>query len=201
VTPKSRSRQTAGVGRRQQLIDSAVELIQDRGFLGTSIQDVADQLDLTKAAFYYFVKNKEQLLYEILQQALNLAVASMTKIAEGSLPPSEKLRMMVDGYLHLLAERGDLFNILFQEKRHLAPAHLAAVDQTEQELVRLWKAVYLEGVEAGELRQIDPTVAAFAAIGMCSWTIKWFNPEGRLSPAEVSAMLQSTLLDGFRLRS
>ena len=52
--------------RREQIIDRAVALMQEKGYLGTSIQDVADELDFTKAAFYYFVKNKEELLYTAL---------------------------------------------------------------------------------------------------------------------------------------
>ena len=47
--------------RKLQIIERAVELMQEKGFLGTSIQDVTDQLDFTKAAFYYFVKNNTRL--------------------------------------------------------------------------------------------------------------------------------------------
>ena len=47
--------------------------MRDRGFVGTTIEEVAQQLAVTKAALYYYVQNKEELLFQILSQTLNLA--------------------------------------------------------------------------------------------------------------------------------
>src|SRR5690349_456383 len=105
--------------RKLQIIERAVELMQEKGFLGTSIQDVTDQLDFTKAAFYYFVKNKEELLYEIMQQAMDLSLEAMATTAHADLPPTQKLARMIEGYVRMMSERADLMSILFQEKRHL----------------------------------------------------------------------------------
>ena len=190
--PKRRARPA----RKQQIIERAVELIQEKGFLGTSIQDVADQLDFTKAAFYYFVKNKEELLYEIMQQAMNLSLQSMAATAQSDLPPAKKLELMIDGYVRMMSERGDLMSILFQEKRHLSPEHYEAITRTEQHILDAWKEVYRAGVADGSFADIPPTVAAFAMIGVCSWTYLWLNPAGPLPPAEVAAILQQIVLHG-----
>jgi AcrR family transcriptional regulator len=183
--------------RREQIIERAVALMQEKGYLGTSIQDVADELDFTKAAFYYFVKNKEELLYTIFQRAMDVALEGMSELARTDGPATQKLHVMIDGYLGVLNREHDLFTVLFQEQRHLLPEHQSAIAETQRQILGYWKDVFAEGVASGEFTDIDPTVAAQAIVGMCSWAHRWFNPDGRLSAAEVSDAFHRILLQGI----
>ena len=74
VVKMARSARGSGPARRQAIIDEAIRLMHAKGYAATSIQDVANQFDFTKAAFYYYVKNKEELLYEVLLQTLQETV-------------------------------------------------------------------------------------------------------------------------------
>ena len=175
--------------------------MQEKGYLGTSIQDVADELDFTKAAFYYFVKNKEELLYTIFQRAMDVALEGMGGLARSDAPASQKLHLMIEGYLAVLNSEHDLFTVLFQEERHLLPEHQAAIAETQRRILDFWKDVFAQGVSSGEFTSIDPTLAAQAVVGMCSWAHRWFNPDGRLTPAEVAAGFHHILLQGITPRS
>ena len=83
--------------RREQIIERAVALMREKGYLGTSIQDMADELDFTKAAFYYFVKNKEELLYTIFQRAMDVSLEGMSEMAQSDAAASQKLHRMIEG--------------------------------------------------------------------------------------------------------
>src|SRR5204862_435378 len=102
-------------------------LMQQRGFVGTTVEDVTGHLDLTKAAFYYYVENKEELLFQISTQTLALADASIAAIERSSAPPDRKLASMVDSFVRLVAERPAFFTVYFQEKGHLGADHLRSV--------------------------------------------------------------------------
>jgi AcrR family transcriptional regulator len=172
--------------------------MQQRGFVGTTVEDVTDQLDLTKAAFYYYVENKEELLFQISLQTLALADAGIAAIARAGGPPDRRLAAMVDSFVRLVAERPAFFTVYFQEKGHLAPEHLRTVTRSERRIARALERVLGEGMAVGTFRRADPAVTAFAILGMCFWIYKWFHPEGRAGVAEVSRAFQALVLGGVR---
>ena len=183
--------------RRQAILDAGALLMQERGFVGTTVEDVTGQLDLTKAAFYYYVENKEELLFQISTQTLALANTSIAAIERSSAPADRKLARMIDSFVRLVAERPAFFTVYFQEKGHLAPKHLATVTRSERKIATALEHVVRDGVASGLFRATDPSVAAFGLLGMCFWVYKWFRPAGRASVDEVSAEFQALALRGL----
>ena len=173
--------------------------MQQRGFVGTTVEDVTGHLDLTKAAFYYYVENKEELLFQISTQTLALADSSIAAIERSSATPDQKLAQMVDSFVRLVAERPAFFTVYFQEKGHLGADHLKAVTRVERKIASALERVLREGMSSGAFRRgQDPAVAAFGILGMCFWVYKWFRPSGRSSVDEVSAAFQALALTGLR---
>jgi AcrR family transcriptional regulator len=172
--------------------------MQHRGFVGTTVEDVTDHLDLTKAAFYYYVQNKEELLFQISTQTLALADASISAIERSKSAPDRKLGEMIDSFVRLVAERPAFFTVYFQEKGHLGAAHLRTVTRIERKIAAALERVLRDGMAGGAFRKADPAVAAFALLGMCFWLYKWFRPAGRASVDEVSAAFQAFALGGLR---
>jgi AcrR family transcriptional regulator len=172
--------------------------MQERGFVGTTVEDVTAHLDLTKAAFYYYVENKEELLFQISTQTLALADASIAATERSSAAPDRKLAVMVDSFVRLVAERPAFFTVYFQEKGHLGADHLRAVTRVERKIASALERVLREGMAAGAFRTADPAVAAFGILGMCFWVYKWFRPQGRSTVDQVSATFQALALGGVR---
>ena len=171
--------------------------MRERGFVGTTVEDVTDQLDLTKAAFYYYVENKEALLFQISTQTLELAEAGVSAIERSSAPPDEKLARMIDSFVRLVAERPAFFTVYFQEKGHLAPEHRRTVIKSERQIAGALERVLRDGASLGLFQAVDPAVAAFGILGMCFWVYTWFRPKGRATVDEVSAAFQSLALRGL----
>ncbi|MHB8631425.1 MAG: TetR/AcrR family transcriptional regulator [Candidatus Limnocylindria bacterium] len=182
--------------RRQAILDAGALLMQQRGFVGTTVEDVTDQLDLTKAAFYYYVENKEELLFQISTQTLALADTSIAAIERSGDAPDRKLARMVDSFVRLVAERPAFFTVYFQEKGHLGADHLKAVTRIERKIAGALERVLREGMAGGAFRTADPAVAAFGILGMCFWVYKWFRPAGRSTVDEISALFQALALHG-----
>ena len=172
--------------------------MQQRGFVGTTVEDVTGHLDLTKAAFYYYVENKEELLFQISTQTLALADASISAIERSNATPDRKLGQMIDSFVRLVAERPSFFTVYFQEKGHLGPDHLKAVTRVERKIARALERVLRDGMAAGVFQAADPAVTAFAILGMCFWVYKWFRTGGRANVDQVSATFQALALGGLR---
>ena len=183
--------------RRQAILDAGALLMQQRGFVGTTVEDVTDQLALTKAAFYYYVENKEELLFQIASQTLELADAQVAAIERSDALPERKLDHVIDTFVHLVSERPAFFTVYFQEKGHLAPEHLRAVAKVERRIVQAVERILRQGTAAGSFGKIEPAVAAFGLLGMCFWLYKWYRPDGRLSVEEVSRAFQALAARGY----
>lgn len=170
--------------------------MQQRGFAGTTVEDVAGHLDLTKAAFYYYVENKEELLFQISTQTLELANASISQIERSGAAPDAKLGRMIDSFVRLVAERPAFFTVYFQEKGHLDGDHLRSVTRIERKIAGALERVIRDGIASGAFRAGDPAVIAFGILGMCFWVYKWFRPEGRANVDDVSRAFQALVLGG-----
>ncbi|HVR88020.1 MAG TPA: TetR/AcrR family transcriptional regulator [Candidatus Limnocylindria bacterium] len=183
--------------RRQAILDAGALLMQQRGFVGTTVEDVANQLELTKAAFYYYVENKEELLFQISSQTLEVTDERISAIARSARAPGTKLNEIVDSFVRLVADRPEFFSVYFQEKGHLGPAHLKTVTKIERKIVKAVERVYREGAAAGTFRKIDPAVAAFGILGLCFWIYQWYRPDGRLPVSQLSTSFQALASRGY----
>jgi AcrR family transcriptional regulator len=183
--------------RRERILEAATRLIHVKGYQRTTIQDVADESELSKAAFYYFVKNKEDLLYQLLLRTLNEALHTIMAVVHGPGEADEKLLRVIDSFVRMVAERPDTFAIYFRERSHLSPEHLESMLALEREIVAQLKRIYAAGVASGRLRELPEEAVIFALLGACFWTHGWFRPGGRLTSADLSAALQALLGKGM----
>ena len=158
---------------------------------------MAEKLDVTKAALYYYVEDKEDLLFRIYLQTLELALAAVETIVHSEQPPVAKVRALIDNQVRLITSRPELFTVYFNEKAHLSAEHGEAVTRLERQIVQRMALVLREGMAAGVFQDMDPTVAAFAVLGASSWVYRWYRPGGRLSVYEVSTILQRVILSGL----
>lgn len=109
-----------GISKKQQIIEAAIACFSEKGYRGTSIQDIADALGIAKGSMYFYFKSKEDLLHSICKYYLELLEMSIAHIEENSeLEPREKLREMVaQGYKQYDEHKGFIM-ILMQERFEL----------------------------------------------------------------------------------
>ncbi|MDP2918637.1 MAG: TetR/AcrR family transcriptional regulator, partial [Dehalococcoidia bacterium] len=101
--------------RRAQITEIAARIFADRGYYGARLEDVAKQLDVTRASLYYHVKNKEAILKEICDTVLETALEDSRKIEKSDLSPLEKLRLYIRGKVVSTAEHRELCVVLFEQ--------------------------------------------------------------------------------------
>ena len=70
------------------------------------------------------------------------------------------------------------------------PDHLRAIQDTaKRDLLDRFRQVVAAGTQAGQFRQVEPTIAALCMFGMCNATIQWFRPQGRLSEEQAADVI------------
>ncbi|MEV6623604.1 TetR/AcrR family transcriptional regulator [Amycolatopsis sp. NPDC051106] len=193
-TGAGRSRGAASTARRElvenELYEHATRLFAERGFAGTSLQDIADALGITRPALYYYVKSKEELLAKLVTEVTDGPLGELTALAGRSdLDPVEALRGVVDVLVRRRATQPERFRLLIRSEAELPEGLTAAYDKSRRAVLKTIAGVVEKGVRAGRFRPVDARVAALGLLGMCNWVAWWFQPGGRDSAEAVTEQL------------
>jgi AcrR family transcriptional regulator len=171
--------------------------MQEKGYGGISAQHIADALDFSKANFFYHVKSKEQLLFQIIVENLQFAIRHYEEILKRKATARDKLRAVIAFYVELMTEHGAVIQVWYNEKNHLTPAHFAEVSRLERRIQRLFEKFYSDAIRRGEFRRIHPRLAGISMFGLCFTLTRWPELTRQLSRVELTNSLQSLACVGL----
>ena len=186
--------------KRASIVRAAAQCFNRSGFHGTSMDDIADRLGVTKAALYRYVSNKHELLYASFNMAMDSSFATLETAERQSASGLEKLRAAVSGYLTELIGRLGHPVVLLEDKA-LRPEQQRAIIRRRDQAERRYRALVEEGIRDGSIGPCNPKIAVFALMGAINWVPKWYRPDGELSAAEVVEALVDLITSGLAART
>lgn len=182
---------------RDDILEAAAQVFRQKGFHGASMNDIAEAVNLQKASLYHHVSSKQEILFELLDRALELLLERISPIATQSLPADERLRQMIREYLQILAENTDLSAVLLFEHRSLEGKQHARHVPNRDKFEGLWRTVLADGVRTKKFICDDVALSARAILGIMNWTITWYRPNGDLMIGQIADHYSNLLLNGL----
>ena len=183
-----------------KILEAAAQVIREKGFHAASMQDIAKVVGLKKASLYHHINSKHEILYKLLDQALDLLIGRMDEVIRLQIPPDEKFKLAMAAYLGCMAENLDLSAVLLLEYRSLEQAEMNEHIQKRDHYESLWREIIKNGISEGVFAEVDEKMATKAVLGVANWTIIWLDPMGNLSASEIAEISSDLLLNGFYLR-
>lgn len=185
---------------RNEILDAAAQIFSQKGYHGTSMQEIALAVNLQKASLYHHVSSKQEILFDLLNRGLDILINCVEEAIDDPAPPPERLRKATRAYLSTLTEHQDLASVLLLEYRSLEPdyqdRHIPQRDRFEQ----IWRELIQEGVDAGSFTCDHPSLSARALLGVLNWTVTWFRADGPLSAEDIADQLADLFLMGLTTR-
>ena len=172
-----------------QIYEQATRLFAERGFAGTSLQDIADAMGMTRPALYYYVKNKDQLLARLVTEITEGPAAATEEIAGSDADARAKLRDLVLLVAGQQARHAARFQLVIRSESELPDDLAVAHEAAKRRVLDGFSRVVDQGVRSGEFRPRPVRTTALAVIGMCNWVAWWFRPGGAQSPDEVAEQM------------
>jgi TetR/AcrR family transcriptional regulator, cholesterol catabolism regulator len=198
VVPSSRN--GGEEDRRSQILRIATELFREKGYHGTSLEDIADRVGFTKPAIYYYFDSKEDLFFAIVEGVVSRALERVERIRAQDLPPLERMHAILVENTRVVLEHLDENTAFYNERGLLSAERERMVRDIERAYTQVLRDTYIEGVASGDLLDVDPTVAVSTLLGATIWVYRWFRPGGRLSIEQVAEGVAELLLNGYRAR-
>ncbi len=185
--------------RPGQLVEIACRLFATRGYEGTSLRDIAEEAQITKAALYYHFPNKEALYQQIVIGKMQALVERVTAAVEQAGSATEKVRAFMLTSADIYAESPHAWvagsNAFWSGMgRDSRAATVSRRDKYES----LLRACIAEGVASGEFRGVDAAIAGRLLLSTMNQLPRWHAPKGRLSPREVIEQYLDIVLRGLK---
>jgi AcrR family transcriptional regulator len=189
--------------KRERILEEAVKLFYERGFTGTTLDDIAAELGVTKPFIYTHFRSKVELLAALCKPTIEMSLAAVEKAAATAGTPTERLYHAVVDFTRVVLSRQSNIAIYFREEKSLAPEALAEINALRRNFDHVLTGLLEEGVAAGEFELEDAGLASLAIGGMISWAYTWHRHGGRLKLDELcSKMANMTLhMVGARQRA
>ena len=143
------------------------------------------RLQVTKPTLYYYVRNKEEILFECVRLGLELLRSAIADAAASGGSAVDKLKAAMREYA-LIVTRDFGMCLIRVGEDPLAPAARKELRRLKAELDHEFRALIEQGIAEGSLAPCDPKLAAFTLAGALSWIGRWYDPNGPLGAEAVA---------------
>ncbi|HKC24228.1 MAG TPA: TetR/AcrR family transcriptional regulator [Thermoanaerobaculia bacterium] len=185
--------------KRMKILESAVKSFARRGFYGTSMDDIADDLRLTRGSLYYYFQDKEEILALCHLVALEAVNRTLDRVRAERLQPAEAVRRLVVEHVRVMVDRFH-GTALALEVDALDEARRREVVDLRDRFESGLREVVADGVERGVFRAVDPKLTAFAMFGAINWVGRWYRPGGGTDPETIGQAFADLFLSGLEVR-
>ncbi|MDP8910607.1 MAG: TetR/AcrR family transcriptional regulator [Actinomycetota bacterium] len=182
--------------RRDQLARQAARLFAEKGFHGTSMEDLAEAVGVQKPSLYAHVQSKQDLLYETMREGARAFHAALDDLPEDA-PAAERIRLALRAHLRVVADQLDVATVFVREWRYLEGERREQIVVERRRYEERIRALFREGRDLGELRtDLDDGTAALLVLSAANWAYTWLTP-GR-DTDELADRFYAVLIDGMR---
>ena len=180
--------------KKERILEEAVRLFYERGFRGTSLDAIAESLDMTTPFIYAAYERKNDILVEIYMRALLPSLEAIQQArAQGGAPAAQLWRFAFN-YTRVVISNQRGTAVFFREEVSIPKESRREINRIKKVMDDEVAGLLNEGVRSGDFSVGDARTAALAIIGMVSWAYLWYREGGRLSPNQIAGELASHAL-------
>jgi len=197
------SKSKGNQARRAEVVAVAAKLFSDRGFRGTSMDDIARELGILKGSLYYWIDSKEALLADVLLGALSKTIEDGHAIVSHTdMSASDRLHALIKSHIHAWTLSPDNFNVALNEAKWLDPKDSERWIKERHELEALYKGVLQDGITSGEFDVNERNISIMVNLifAMMNWFPRWYKPTGFATPEYVAEAIAGMVLNGIMQR-
>lgn len=167
---------------------AARDLFASRGYRGTSMKDIAEVLAVSAPNLYNHVTSKQDLLFRIMDVAMDRALAALDTALDGVTDVAEQLRLATEVTVLDFLENPAEVTVCNSEIRNLPDPFRQAIIDKRDTYGRRLLAIVDRGCADGVFDVPEPRVASFAILEMGNNAKAWFHPGGQYTATEVAAL-------------
>jgi len=145
------------------------------------MNDIAAALKLSKGGLYHHFRSKDEILFHIMNHAMDITEARVLTPVREIADPEERLRALIRLHIQLVLRARDReITVILHENHPLPPGLRKRVNARKKEYIHFVEHLIAEVQRARNSSVVGSRAAAFALLGMINWIYQWYRPEGQL---------------------
>lgn len=193
---KAGKREAERALKREAVLQTAARLFNEKGYAASTLEEVAERLGVSKPTVYYYVENKDAILYECVKAGLDMLQQAIREADAAGGTAWEKLLAGMRAYVAIVTQDFGMCVIRVGEDP-LPPASRQKLRRMKAELDHEFRELIRQGIAEGSIAPCDPKLAAFTLAGALSWIGRWYDPKGSLGPDEIAEQCIGVLAHGL----
>ncbi len=183
---------------KERLVKAGIDLFYKKGYPNTTIRDIGEKASISTSVIYHYFKDKEEVLFEIIQIAGDDLFKLLHDIIEKEKDPVKCLEKMIKAHMvDWCLKRKKESKIIVMDDAWLTRERRKSNIESQRKLYSLYKDRLVELKEKGFIIDADLTVLCFSIFGVIAQSIRWFNEKGPLSKEEVAQNVIMILFNGI----
>lgn len=183
---------------REDVVQAAGRLFAARGFHGTSMRDLGEELGLLGSSLYSHVDSKEQLLVEVVENGAALFQALADSVAKSTRAPDQRVADLIRGHVGIITEHQEQSATFLNEARFLPGQSRTTIVAMRDRYEATFREVIADGIKAGAFRRQNPALASIMVLSVLNALTRWYRPAGPLTGSEIAEAMVEFVMDGLR---
>lgn len=179
------------------IVGAAIELFSQRGYHGTSMRDIAEQIGVRPGGLYNHFDSKQDILFYLVDRWLTRLYNELVAVIESLTDPDEQMREAVRLHVHFHGVHAAEMLIADNEIRALLPKNRRIIVEKRKRYEMVLQKILSAGTKTGRFPVADRKIASFAIIGMCTHVASWYNPAGPKKIETIADLYADLILHGL----
>ncbi len=186
--------------RMEEILARAAELFYEKGYHATTIEDVAREVGMLKGSLYYYIRSKEDLLYELLLGIIVKGVEHASKAIEGVSDPTERLEKAVEAQIEHIIQNQTYVGLFLHEFNTLNGKRQKRIQEEMVKYQKIFVDAIREGQRQGQFVEADTLLLTDAILGMTNWIYRWYPGTRNPNLDSVKETFISFIMNGIKKR-
>lgn len=190
--------ESGGTRSREDVVAAASRLFSKRGFHGTSMRDLGDELGLLGSSIYSHVRGKNELLVEVVGRGAAFFNAVVDEAMGSNSSAVDRLQQLVHGHVHVVVGHIDESRTFLFESRFLPASDRQKIVEMRDAYEGAYRDTIQAAVDDGSLRSdVDPGITAIFILSVLNALIRWYRPSGNRDADQIAAEMWSFIAGGI----
>ena len=173
------------VERRNEIIETAGKLFEEKGYEQTQVQDIVNEIGVAKGLFYYYFKSKDEVMEELADRYADAIIDAVNNLIDKDISTFDKINRIFQIFIDSAEKKSGIFMGILNVKNGIT--HERIFFNVGKKMVPLVTELILSGNDNGECNCSDPKfITEFLVSGL-------FNIMNQISPDEKIDYLKEKL--------
>ena len=185
------------INKKELILEEAAKLFKEKGFGGTSMRDLAEKVGMEAASMYNHIKSKDEILELICFKIANQYISQLQEIENTNQSFQDKLRAIIGLHVQLIIEDSASVSVANNDWKYLSEDKKNQYKQIRKSYEKSFANIIEQGMENGEFKKMNVSVALFTMLSSLRWIELWYKPSREISPEELEEDLKTLLMNGL----